>query len=1176
MTIFDRHPNLSLLKHSLVLALVLLCSLHVLSQGEADRPNILFILTDDQRFDALGYAGNELAKTPAMDQLASEGAYFKKAFVTTPICAASRATLLTGLHERTHGYNFHTSGIQPAFMNQSYPRLLREAGYHTGFYGKLGVRTNLQADLFDAYEVYDRNGAYRDRRGYFYKTLDGDTVHLTRYTGQQALDFIESAPNDRPFCLSLSFSAPHAHDGAEEQYFWQESQNAWLENIQVPEAARSSDKYFQELPTAVRDGFNRTRWYWRYDTPEKYQHSVKGYHRMISGVDNEIGKIRAMLEQQGLADNTVIILMGDNGYFLGERQLAGKWLMYENSIRVPLIIFDPRNSDHREIDEMALNVDVPSTILDLANVREPTTWQGRSLMPLVNGTGSLDRDAILIEHLWEFDNIPPSEGVRTHDWKYFTYLNNRSEEELYDLVKDPNETKNLAGNKRYREKLLEMRNQLASITKSFEDTVLGKPAALSVELIREPAGTTIVDPMPEYNWEVPSGTQSQRAYQILVASSKEKLRLNDADVWNSGRVRSKASFNIEHGGGPLEDGQTYFWKVRIWGDLNRLTPNSEMQAFTYQSDESRLTSHNIFQMDEIKPVVFEAVGNSQYFADFGKDAFGALKLSYQTEVAETLTIRLGEQLTSDGSIERDPMGHIRFQEVSMPVSPGNNEYIVPLVPDERNTKAVAVALPDSFPVIMPFRYVEIEGGKSDIASDGLTQMAFYAYFDEDQSAFISSDTVLNQVWDLCKYSMKATSFAGVYVDGDRERIPYEADAYINQLSHYAVDREYAITRRTIEYFMEKPTWPTEWQLHVALMFYDDYLYTGDPELIERYYEPLKYKTLMDLAREDGLITTENVTPEIMRNLGFKDPETKLRDIVDWPPSGWGGDPNVLGERDGFDFQPINTVVNSFYYRNLEILAEFAALLGKDDDANRFQMMALRAKSAINEKLFDNDRGIYLDGEGTDHASLHANMLPLAMGIVPRDKVPSVVEFIKSRDMACSVYGAQYLMDGLYNVGEADYALELMTATHDRSWWNMIAIGSTITLEAWDMKYKPNADWNHAWGAVPGNIIARRMWGITPKVPGGSIVNIAPQLSTLRSTSISVPFQTGQVKAAYEKVHNRLERYVFDLPGNVSAEVILPTADNQSVYVDGLEANASFKTIRLSPGQHVVELRISSF
>jgi hypothetical protein len=146
-----------------------------------------------------------------------------------------------------------------------------------------------------------------------------------------------------------------------------------------------------------------------------------------------------------------------------------------------------------------------------------------------------------------------------------------------------------------------------------------------------------------------------------------------------------------------------------------------------------------------------------------------------------------------------------------------------LVPDQRNTNEMAVALPDSFPVIMPFRYTEIEGAK-DLSAGDVTQVAYFNYFEEETSSFSSSDTILNQVWELCKYTQKATTFAGVYVDGDRERIPYEADAYLNQLSHYSVDNEYAIARRTIEYFMEKPTWPTEWQLHVALMFYQDYMY----------------------------------------------------------------------------------------------------------------------------------------------------------------------------------------------------------------------------------------------------------------------------------------------------------------------------------------------------------------
>lgn len=341
------------------------------------KPNIIFILTDDHRWDALGYAGNALVNTPEMDRLAEEGVYFKKALVTTPICAASRATLLTGLYERTHGYNFQTSAVKDEFMSQAYPKLLREAGYYTGFYGKLGVRTDLKEILFDVYEDYDRNNAYDDRRGYYYKTLDGDTVHLTRYTGQQALDFIDSAPDRQPFCLSLSFSAPHAHDQAPDQYFWQEETDNLLAGTSVPAPPLDEDKYFERLPKEVREGFNRTRWYWRYDTPEKYQHSIKGYYRMIAGVDLEIAKIRKKLEQKDLAENTVIILMGDNGYFMGERQLAGKWLMYDNSIRVPLIIYDPRENRHRDIEEMVLNVDVPSTMLDLAGVETPPSLARR-------------------------------------------------------------------------------------------------------------------------------------------------------------------------------------------------------------------------------------------------------------------------------------------------------------------------------------------------------------------------------------------------------------------------------------------------------------------------------------------------------------------------------------------------------------------------------------------------------------------------------------------------------------------------------------------------------------------------------------------------------------------------------------------------------------------------------
>ena len=168
------------------------------------------------------------------------------------------------------------------------------------------------------------------------------------------------------------------------------------------------------------------------------------------------------------------------------------------------------------------------------------------------------------------------------------------------------------------------------------------------------------------------------------------------------------------------------------------------------------------------------------------------------------------------------------------------------------------------------------------------------------------------------------------------------------------------------------------------------------------------------------------------------------------------------------------------------------------------------------------------------------------------------------------------MDGLYNAGEADYGLELMTATHDRSWWNMIAIGSTMTLEAWDMKYKPNSDWNHAWGAVPGNIVARKMWGIVPKTPGAGLLQIKPQLSTLTETAITVPFITGKVQATYKKVNNRLQRYEFELPANVSAELLLTFGPNDSVSLNGEKVNTQFGSIRLSPGKSEIELQVNSF
>jgi arylsulfatase A-like enzyme len=424
------------------------------------KPNIIFILTDDQRWDALGYAGNTIIQTPEMDKLAREGTFFKNAFVTTPICAASRASILTGMYERTHGYTFQQGPLKKPYMQLSYPVILKQQGYYTGFFGKLGVTYKDAVNLFNAADIYDRNDKYPNRMGYFYKTIGQDTVHLTRYTGYQAQQFIKKRPADKPFCLSLSFSAPHAHDKAQDQYFWQEKSNQRYADVIIPPPLLGEDKYFYALPKEVREGFNRLRWTWRFDTPEKYQHSVKGYYRMISEVDDEIGELRKVLEEKGIADNTIIIFMGDNGYYLGERQLADKWLMRDNSLRVPLIVYDPRFKKHHDISDMVLNIDVPKTILEIAGVEVPREYQGISLLSYVKSKKpETVREAILFEHLWKLPQIPSSEGIRTNKWKYFRYRFIQTPEELYDLESDPMETNNLAQDPKYKKVVDQLRKK---------------------------------------------------------------------------------------------------------------------------------------------------------------------------------------------------------------------------------------------------------------------------------------------------------------------------------------------------------------------------------------------------------------------------------------------------------------------------------------------------------------------------------------------------------------------------------------------------------------------------------------------------------------------------------------------------------------------------------------------
>ena len=558
------------------------------------------------------------------------------------------------------------------------------------------------------------------------------------------------------------------------------------------------------------------------------------------------------------------------------------------------------------------------------------------------------------------------------------------------------------------------------------------------------------------------------------------------------------------------------------------------------------------EVTPVESVRMEARGNV-LFADFGQDAYGTLEIEFPNDPpAGAYTVRLGEKLEASGAIDRKPPGSVSFCEIALIPHGRVCKLEVPGKPSHSNREAVK--MPASIGEVTPFRYAEIEG--ADVTGIRLRQLAVHAPFREDASAFECSDETLNAVWKLCKQTMKATTAFGIYIDGERERIPYEADAYINLLSHYACDLDPRVARATFNRLIAYPTWPTEWSLHMPMIAEADYEATGDPVLAARHYETLKSRLLAMPTRPDGLLVASS--------------------IVDWPASERDGyNDGVVDPRQKKQVGPmVNTVANAFYFRALECMARLATALRKSDDAWMFTEKAECVHAAFNAVFFDPTRGIYIDGEGSAHASLHANMLPLAFGLVPSHRKASVASFVKSRGMACSVYGAQYLLDALFRAGDADAALALMTARAERSWWHMLKLGSTLTLEAWDASVKPNLTWNHAWGAAPANILARFVLGVRPLEPGYSRILVAPQPGTLKWMRGKVPTPLGPVEVSWQSDGGRL-----GIRTPAPTRVVLPCAalSAKSITVNGSLAKAAVEEGNLvieslPAGRHTITCR----
>ncbi|WP_081885699.1 family 78 glycoside hydrolase catalytic domain [Haloferula sp. BvORR071] len=559
------------------------------------------------------------------------------------------------------------------------------------------------------------------------------------------------------------------------------------------------------------------------------------------------------------------------------------------------------------------------------------------------------------------------------------------------------------------------------------------------------------------------------------------------------------------------------------------------------------------------PVSCEKKGEGHWFVDFGKAAFGNVAIT--ADANAKVTLHMGEALSAPGVINRKPGGTVRYQkhELELTARKEASPKLSWQPPDWM--KSGFLDLPKGSPEVMPFRYVEIEGAPSSFTADQIRRISWSVAFNEAASDFDSSSPELNAVWKLCKHSIKATSFLGLYVDGDRERKPYEADVLINQLSHYCLDAHYDTARLTHEYLLETPTWPTEWRLQSVILGWHDFLWSGDDASLKKHYNDLKGRAMTERRTKDGLFQ------------GWNDGE--IKDIIDWP----------AGERDGYDMKPVvKTVVTAYHYRALVLLEKIATQVGKASDAKEFAQLAEQTRATVNTSLWDEARGCYLDGldpesgKASSHASAHASFFALALGLVPEERTSRVAAFIKGRGMSCSVYGAQFLLDALYDAGEAEQALSLLASHSQKSWLNMSEkVGSTITLEAWDPALKPNLDWNHAWGTAPTNIIARRLMGIEPLEPGFKRFRVKPQTASLGHAKIKFPTPKGSVNLEIEGKDANTWLAKVTVPTGSAAEFHVPfpgaaMTEGGTGEAVPLREEKGHKVLGLRPGNWTIRMQ----
>jgi arylsulfatase A-like enzyme len=508
----------------------------------SDKPNIIYILGDDHRAEVLGCMDHPIVKTPNIDCLASEGVLFRNGFCTSPACTPSRACHYTGQWERKHGVNFNShSSLAPEAWENSFPMRLKDAGYHIGWVGKNhvpagegGYSSGYFEEVFDYwYGNHGHSGFYpKEQAGgnrEIYNNARADTqVEVFEEGALNFLDpqreFIErcshpltARPEDKPFCLCVTFNLPHAYGTgsmelrpSDDEHYRSHYQEL-INDIPLPETYVASSNI--ETPRIPRDVYNGI-YLSSYDyvrSPSALRERRVREYQTITGMDNFIGRLRETLARLQLADNTIIVFSTDHGIHHGEHGLGGKCFLYEEDLRIPLVVYDPRlkkEARGQVRDEIVVVPDLAPTVMQMVGLDVPEAMQGKSLKPLLQGETPEWREEFFSEQLLDIQNYPRSECVRTKDWKYIRYfkrtedpnqtgqfrgtLDNYNDsltsslhgeqpvyEELFHLAKDPGEVTNLAGVTMHESKLNELRGRILFLGREAKEDNCA-PMTLSV------------------------------------------------------------------------------------------------------------------------------------------------------------------------------------------------------------------------------------------------------------------------------------------------------------------------------------------------------------------------------------------------------------------------------------------------------------------------------------------------------------------------------------------------------------------------------------------------------------------------------------------------------------------------------------------------------------------------